>query len=310
MKFVAIGRTTTLLNTCNTLINKGHELVAVITCRAEGYNQTKEDDFAALAMRHGVPFYLTPTLNTTAIEVMISESAAKVAISVNWPTKIATKFRALFEHGVLNAHAGDLPRYRGNATPNWAILNGEPKIGLCIHEMDDGFDCGDVLVREHLTLRNDTYISDVYDWIFEVCPELFTRALSGLEDGTLRPEPQDTTQHAPLRCYPRTAIDGLIDWSNTIEDVLRLIRASSRPFAGAYSFLGVRRVIIWRASKHETGPFCAVPGQVCERIEPHPVIACADGMVRIDEADIEGGATGMDSLRIIGKSLRQRLGRN
>ena len=80
---------------------------------------------------------------------------------MNWLTMIAQSTLALFPWGVLNAHAGDLPRFRGNACPNWAILNGEPLVGLCIHEMIPELDAGPVLLRAHFPLSDDIYISDV-----------------------------------------------------------------------------------------------------------------------------------------------------
>lgn len=307
MKFLLLGRTRALFETFDLLSKNGHRPAGIITCKAAAYYDVTERDFEMLAEQHGIPFLNASALNTSEVLSIVSGLGAEVAVSVNWPTKVSREFRDQFRLGVLNAHAGDLPRYRGNATPNWAILNGEHRMGLCIHFMDDDLDSGDIVAREYMELNEETYIGDVYAWIGEACPKLFLDALSGLETGAIVPTPQDPSPNASLRCYPRTEEDGQIDWGQTAETIYRLVRASSRPFAGAYSFLDGIKVTIWRASIHRSPPFCAVPGQICARFNNRPLVACADEMLQIEEAEIEGDIAGDIALEELGKSLRRRL---
>ncbi len=127
------------------------------------------------------------------------DSNADVAISVNWKTLIRSPMLSAFRHGIVNAHTGDLPRYRGNATPNWAILRGENEIVLTLHRMVEELDAGPILGRASLAIDDHTYIADVYAFEDDVCPGLFADVLDGLENGTLEPREQDRA--GALRCY-------------------------------------------------------------------------------------------------------------
>ena len=93
-----------------------------------------------------------------------------MAISVNWPNLLTPEVLDLFPDGVWNAHAGDLPRYRGNAAPNWAILSGEDAVILTIHRMSAGLDEGPILAQRSFPLDETTYISDVYAFLDEAVP--------------------------------------------------------------------------------------------------------------------------------------------
>src|SRR5690606_22857566 len=101
------------------------------------------------------------------------QCGAQVAISVNWPSLIGPAMRAVFKYGVVNAHAGDLPRYRGNACPNWAILAGEERIHVTLHRMGDGIDDGPILLQRSMPLAPQTYVTDVYRFLGDAIPEMF-----------------------------------------------------------------------------------------------------------------------------------------
>src|SRR5262245_61330327 len=132
MRLAVLGRTHWLLNSAEHCIAEGHEVVLV----ASPEYRAKETDFKRLALRLEVPFYLAADINSEEFVNVLRSSRANVAISVNWPVLVRHAACAALPHGILNAHAGDLPRYRGNACPNWAILRGEPHVGVRVHAMD------------------------------------------------------------------------------------------------------------------------------------------------------------------------------
>lgn len=309
MKFAAFGRTQVLLDSVLAATEAGHESCLIGTCMAEPEYNVDASDFEALAKRLECPFFDDVAINGKKYLALVREAGPDVAISVNWLTCIGREMRELFAYGVLNGHAGDLPRYRGNACPNWAILEGERHIAVTVHQMGDGIDDGPVVLKRETPLTDDTYIGDVYDFIGQALPEMFVEAINGLADGSFDPQsrPQDPT--AALRCYPRRPEDGHINWSQPVEMVHRLVRASSKPFAGAFTTLdGHARVTIWRAEIYEhPGAFLAVPGQVMVAHEGDPVIACGEGALLLTEVACEG-ADGPDAARsTILRSLRNRL---
>lgn len=307
MRIAVIGRTSTLLAAARLAVERGHTVPLVWTCGAEAHYGAAASEFAAFAAAIGAQYVEGAGLNTPCGHEVLGGANCDLAVSMNWPRLIGAGTIALFPQGVLNIHAGDLPRYRGNACPNWAILRGEPRIGLCIHQMAAELDAGPVVLREHLALTDATYIGDVYRWIDERAPHLLIRAAEGLVSGRLRPVQQDPA--AALRTYPRRAEDGRICWAEERERVLRLVRASSRPFAGAFTTLeGRQKLIVWLASRFASATeHAAVPGQVCFGVDGDPVVAAGDGLLRLEDVELEGAPAGAEAKRLILRSLRHRL---
>lgn len=302
MRIALIGRTVGLIEAGRRALARGHSIGLVWTAADSGGHAAGLADFQALARLAGAAFrvgrHIPPDLPAAA--------GCELALSVNWPSLLPSSVLSAFPLGVLNAHAGDLPRYRGNACPNWAILQGEPHVGLCVHLMVEALDAGPVLLREHFPLGCDTYIGEVYRWIMARIPEMLVAAGEGLAEGRLRPVPQDEAM--ALRCYPRRPSDGRIDWSASAETILRLVRATSRPFDGAWSMLEAeRRLTVWRASHIDAGRFLAVPGQVCFADRGMPVIATGEGCLRLDDMMVEGAEDEAAARRAVLRSLRHRL---
>ncbi|MBT5244665.1 MAG: hypothetical protein HOL66_10490 [Rhodospirillaceae bacterium] len=307
MKVAALGRTGSLLHAAQLVAGRGHEIVVIWTCPAEPEYTADENDFSDLAKSLGAAFFCDLAINQQIDE--LSEFGCDIAISINWLTKLKPDLLSVFPGGVLNAHCGDLPLYRGNACPNWAIINDEQRVGLSIHQMAEAIDEGPVVSKEFLQLQDDTYIGDIYDWLEERVPVMLADAVDGFASGTLTATPQPDEHRQTLRTYPRRPDDARIDWNWNTQHIMRLIRASSHPFAGAFCTLeGNQRVTIWRAHPIEhPGPFMAVPGQICYRIANDPVVACGDGVLQLTNVTVEGIADAEDAKRLIHASLRNRL---
>lgn len=304
MRVGIIGRTGALLESANAILASGHQIAFVLTCKSEPYYDKKESDFQLFAEKLKVPFFNTLDLNSH--KEIIQAQGADVGISINWLTILKDSFLSNFPFGVLNAHAGDLPRYKGNACPNWALLNFEKRIGLTIHKMVEELDSGPYLLKRYLEISETTYITEVYDWLNSSVPEMFVEALALIhKTGFIE---QDKSTRA-LRAYPRKPEDSRINWCDTTREILANIRASSHPFSGAYCFLNNSdtRIVIYRASSYEVDfDFLAVPGQVCMAAKGRPVIATSDGLIVIEECFVDE-LNANDSLFLITKSLRNRL---
>lgn len=277
---------------------------------APEYDVTAED-FARLAADLGVPYFCDPSINRPEYLALAAESGAEVAISVNWPALIGPAMLGRFEHGVVNAHAGDLPRFRGNATPNWAILAGEPAVMLTLHRMVEQLDAGPILAQRAFPLTPSTYVGDVYAFLGRAVPELFVEVLDGLGAGTLVARPQPDAPELSLRCFPRRPEDGLVDWRRPADELGRLVRASAEPFAGAYTFLDGQRLVVWRARPEPLGyPCLGVAGQVVDirRGAGEVTVLCGegDGVLVLEEIETEGGGRGPAAAAL--RSTRLRLG--
>lgn len=156
MRIAIIGRTEILYDTAFRLQASGHEISVIVTAKeAPEYTKTS-DDFRSLAERKGIPFVHTTRIEE-AIPLIAKLPKFHVGVSLNYSGIIPQSVIDFFPLGILNAHGGDLPRYRGNACQAWAIINGEERVGLCIHRMIGGeLDNGDIIARDYFPLTLNT----------------------------------------------------------------------------------------------------------------------------------------------------------
>ena len=132
------------------------EIAHVITSKEAPEYTKKVSDFEEFAKNYNVPFINSPRIKENH-ESIIKSSKPDIGISMNYTSIIDSSVINIYKMGILNAHGGDLPKYRGNACQAWAILNGEKKIGLCVHKMIGGeLDSGDIITKNALkTCRFD-----------------------------------------------------------------------------------------------------------------------------------------------------------
>lgn len=312
LKIVILGRTKLLYDTAKLLIKEGHQIMIVVTCKeAPEYSVTSED-FRRLANSCGASFFQCNNLNELGMVRILRAAKADIAVSVNWINIIGDEVIHCFTYGILNAHAGDLPRYRGNACPNWAMLCGESKIAATIHFMESkSLDSGDILVKKFYRVSQKTTIGRVYEWLNDNIPKMFLEAIDAIGSNTGSLVKQSKYREDILRTYPRIPSDSLIHWDRDAWYIERLINASSEPFAGAYTFYYMNKLIIWKGyAKQFEVPSIAVPGQVVEKnLNTGEIgIACGNGIIVLREVQMEDRKR-VAPIEII-HSLRERLGLN
>ena len=309
MKFAALGRTQWLYDSIVHAVEKNHELVLIGTCEAAPEYERTEEDLERLAHKVRCAYFCSGAINRSEYLRMAEESGAEVAISVNWKTLIGPDMLDCFKHGIINAHAGDLPRYRGNACPNWAILAGEEKVVLTLHRMVPELDAGPILLQRALPLTDETYIADVYRFMADSIPSMFAELLDGLSDGSITPRKQPQAPESSLRCFPRMPHDGIIDWDRPADELARLIRASGRPFAGSYSYLGLEKLTIWRAHTEALPyPHLGIPSQVVDVRKETGEVAVLTGNGVLVLEEIETETVGICKPCEVIRSTRIRLG--
>lgn len=306
MKIAIIGRTEILYNCIELLRNHGHEIALIVTAKEAPEYTRVSQDFKDKAEELNIPFFHTAKIETI-VDLLRELPDIDIGVSLNYSGVIPESVISLFRLGVLNAHGGDLPRYRGNACQAWAILNGEEKIGLCVHRMIGGeLDSGDIVSREYLCIDIHTTITHVYSWMSERIPPMFLEAVEALvKDPEFVLERQSKDAADALRCYPRKPEDGLIRWEESSLQVLRLINASGKPYSGAFCYYKEQPMIIWEAMLGPEQNYLAVPGQVASIEDDGSVLVTTrDGLIRILKIEFQNKM--LAPSKII-KSLRDRL---
>ena len=287
-KIVAIGRSQILYESVKLLHREGYIFKGIITGKAVPEYTKKEKDFEKLAQRIDCSYIFTQTLDKEHIANVCQ--GADIGISINWVSIIYNRHINWFKLGILNAHMGDLPKYRGNACPNWAILQGEEEVVLSIHFMEGGkLDVGRIVVQEKMKIDEETYIDDIYKWAEQSVPLAFLKALKILEK-----DPNYALKHAfeddpeAFRCYPRLPEYSYIDWNKSVIEIHRLIRASTYPYE-AYTYNleneRIRKLYIKRARIVclETKDL-AEPGHILknDKITGETWVKCGDGILAIE----------------------------
>lgn len=310
LRIAIIGRSELLYNTALLLLEKGHKIPLIVTSKEAPEYEVSSEDFKKLSSRVNALFINTTKINHPDVINQISSlKKIDVAVSINYAGIIDQEIIDLFEIGILNAHGGDLPRYRGNACQAWAMINGEDKIGLCIHKMIGGeLDSGDIIQRSFFPLNINTLIGEVWGWMSDSIPNMMLEAVNKLAaDKFYVLESQSKNPEDALRCYPRNPDDGRINWGAKNEEILRLINASSEPYSGAFSYLGTMKVIIWRAKLELINEnYLAIPGQVSSlNNDGSATIICGEGKLTITEIQVDDVRT--NSVTSVIRSIRNRF---
>jgi len=207
----------------------------------------------------------------------------------------------------VNVHYAMLPRYRGRANVNWAVINGEAITGISIHEIAPGLDAGNILFQYAIEIGAEDTVADLYRCLNDVQRRALGETVEHFLDGDPG-KPQDEL-HASYGCT-RLPDDGEIDWSAPSIVIDRLVRALARPFPGAFTYLDQKRLTVWRAARLAYAPRYdgRIPGRVVnvERSEGFVDVLTGDGMLRVFEVQIEGGEVA--SAASVIRSVKIRLG--
>ena len=306
MRIGFMGRSRFLLDTIKLLSkNQNHKICFIWTSKSEDYYDCPEEEYKDLANILNCDYYFSAKIEE--IEPRINFDKVDVVISMNFVNLIPKEFLDKVKFGILNAHAGDLPKYKGNAVTNWAIINDEDKIVLTIHEMLPELDSGPIYEQEDFLLEKSKDISHVYEWLGQTIPNLFNKAINEINEGN-KPIPQRKTK--PLRVFPRKPEDSRIIWSEGARKIHNLIRASSHPFEGAYCYLNndkSRLVRIFRCEEIDLPyDFFAIDGQILEYGKEFFIVSSNNQAIKIYDFHLNN-LNKKDSLKEIVKSMRNRL---
>jgi len=209
----------------------------------------------------------------------------------------------------VNVHYALLPKYRGRANVNWALLNGEKATGISIHEMAPGLDAGNILFQAAVPIEPEDDVTRLYERLNGLQGAALSTAVERLLSGD-RGEPQD--EHKATYGCTRLPDDGEIDWSASTTCVHNLVRSLTPPFPGAFTFFEGRRLTIWRTRPVTGAPRYdgRIPGRVVRvsKAEGSVDVLTGDGVLRILEVQLEGGdrAAGAQVVRSVKATLGLR----
>lgn len=272
-----------------------------ISYRKEGMLNARFSDMAAWCAERDIAGHEYGGVEE--LGVFAEKAGAEFCLAAGWYYLIPKSVRSRFSKGCAGLHASLLPKFRGGSPLNWALLTGQRQAGISLFELTEGVDDGPIYGQQAFDIPTDAYIGDLIGLTQSATLDLMSECMPRIADGSLQAVPQTGD---PTYCLQRTPEDGLIDWSGPAEKVIRLIRAVSHPYPGAFTCLGADKVVIWRASPLKGAPeIHGIPGQL-GRLPgvDGPVVVAGDGAVKVEEANWSDGSCCMERLR---RSVNQRF---
>lgn len=304
MRIVLFGDGRWAADTLKHLAADGHHVAAVVV-RARASDTLLEN--AATAMR--IPVQRPANVNAPAFVTSLVALAPDLGVSVSYDQILRRAVLDVPRRGVINLHAGKLPRYRGRNVINWAIINGEQEIGLTAHMVDEGIDTGPILKQLTLPIGWTDGYGDVLARVVAALPGLAADTVREIAAGTATPVPQraeDGTYFAG-----RGDGDEWLDWSLSSRHLYNKIRAITRPGPGARTLLDGREIVVWHARYDPSWPcYIATPGQVVGRVvgdEGGALVKTGDSTLLVQEVQISGAPSTLPPWRI-GTRLANDLG--
>ncbi len=250
-----------------------------------------------LATNASIPFQSFVKVSDSPVEPFLRSHTPDMLWVIGLSQLVPDRLISIAPMGGVGFHPTMLPEGRGRAPVAWTILK-NARAAANLFFLTDQPDAGDIIVQREVPVLPDDYSEDLIQRTNEVLAAAIQELAPQLNAGVVPRTPQD---HSKATFYPkRTPADGVIDWSRPAGEIYRLIRAAGRPYPGAFSHSGGKKLTIWRARPDSTHPIVnSIPGTVLEIDDNKNVlIAAGDDAVRLTEFEIEGCTDPLDALKI------------
>lgn len=256
------------------------QVAEVVTIPAErGPRPSGYVDLEPLAAAHGTPVRRCADINAAEQVDHIRRLAPDLIVVVGWTRLLGADLLAVPGRGCVGFHASLLPRYRGRAPVNWAIIRGEKEAGNTMMYLDVGTDTGDIVDQRSVPIGPDDSCADVYGKVAEAGAAMLVEQLPALLTGSAPRRPQGPADGEVLR--KRTPQMGITDWARSSRSVHDWIRALTAPYPGAFTFRAGRQVMLWASGAAVAVPSGRAPGEVLSCDEDGVAVATADGSIRV-----------------------------
>ncbi|HUT84919.1 MAG TPA: methionyl-tRNA formyltransferase [Thermodesulfobacteriota bacterium] len=236
-RIIFMGTSAFAVSSLKALIEKGEEVVCVVTQpdRPKGRGrEVQQSPVKKVALARHLLLLQPQSVKDAESIAYLRNFSPDLFVVVAFGQILSREVLQIPPHGAINVHASLLPKYRGAAPINWALINGEEMTGVTAMLLDEGMDTGPILLQRPLDIEPEDTASSLHDKLSHLGAELLTETIDRLRRGELKPVPQD---HAKASYAPRLKKDdGLIDWRKSARDINNLIRGLT-PWPTAYTHL-------------------------------------------------------------------------
>lgn len=269
------------------ILRDGHTVVAVYTQpdRPSGRgNKLTASPVKEFAVQNNLQIYQPTKIKTPEALELFKSHEADIVVVVAYGRILPQTFLEAFPKGAVNVHFSLLPKYRGAAPVNWAIVNGEKRTGVTTMQMDAGLDTGAILLQRQTEIGETETAVELMQRLAITGADLLSETLAMFDE--LTPQPQDDSQatFAPIMKKE----DGLISWMLTAAEITNRVRGF-QPFPTVFTFYKEKKLTIWRCQPSNVSHQLKTVGEILEARGDNLLVFCGgDTVLQIDELQLEG----------------------
>ena len=287
MKIIFMGTPDFAVGTLEAILEAGHEVVLVVTqpdkpkgrSGALQYTPVKE-----CALAHNLPVFQPAKIRLEENVEYLRNFDADIIVVAAFGQILPQSILDMKKYGCINVHASILPKYRGAAPIQWAVINGDEVTGVTIQQMDIGVDTGDILLIKELPIAKDETGGGLFDKLAVIGAEACVEVLEQIATGTVTRTPQNHDEATHVSMIRKEF--GEIDWNRSAVEIERLIRGLN-PWPSAYTTLEGKNFKIWKANVVE-GESAYGPGGIVEVTKNSLLVQTGDGQLEVLEVQVEG----------------------
>lgn len=275
MRIVFMGTPESAVPSLRRLIKDGHEVIAVWTQpdRPAGRgNKLHPPPVKEFAVEHNLAIHQPLKIKAPEARELFGSHQADAAIVVAYGRILPPEFLNAQQHGCINVHFSLLPKYRGAAPVNWAIVEGEKETGVTTMQIVEELDAGPVLLQRATAIGESETAPELMTRLADMGADLLSETLRDIE--SIEPKPQSNKDASLAPILKRE--DGLIDWSMDAYTMARRVRGF-QPWPGAFTTLRSHRLIIREATPEWIEQLRFSPGQIIEASGDRLLVACGEG---------------------------------
>ena len=293
MKIIFMGTPDFSVGTLEALVEAGHEVVLAVSQPDKPKGRGKEMQFTPVkecALKYNIPVYQPRRVREAECIEELRKYNADIMVVVAFGQILPKEILEMAPYGCVNVHASLLPKYRGSAPIQWAIINGEEVTGVTTMQMDEGLDTGDMLLKTEIPIEEKETGGSLFDKLAAAGAKLCVETLEALQNKTVTPIPQGETTTAYAKMLDKQL--GNIDWTKRAVEIERLIRGLT-PWPSAYTDWNGKVMKIWDAEvdfeKVETVEIVeARPGTIVKVEKDAFYVHTGDGLLKVLELQIPG----------------------
>jgi methionyl-tRNA formyltransferase len=281
------------------LLGRGDNVVALFTHEDNPAERIWFKTPALAARAAGVPIHTPERIATPEWMGTIAGLRPDLILSAYYRNMISTRILGMAPLGAFNMHGSLLPRYRGRAPVNWAVLHGESRIGMTLHRMVREPDAGAIVDQEGVDIGPRDTAEQAFRKVLPCARAVLARQIGALLAGTAR----ETAQDESLATYfgGRRPEDGRIAWEGTSAQIFNLVRAVTDPYPGAFTDAGPARLMVWWAEP-DSPAARGRRGRPGEILSLAPlVVATGDGALELTRTEWRGQPAGLGVGAVLGE---------